>query len=214
MSPKLLASLIVLATGSSNVSLVSDQIESQGFGLVSGFPPGASVNQAPYRSDAFGFEVAFPPGSIACAGIPGHFNRNYNSFVAWYDGNPATCASGQPRSGMTVLGMRADFNTAEWGWEDLLSDDCLDGSKLGIDIAQVRTLSFPGHPSLTCLTQGEDGSIEIRVVTQAGEPFSEGGPPDVNYEAFLFTDPARFETNLTRFRMFLASARMFPRLRV
>ena len=191
MSPKFLVSLVVLATGSSQFSLPLSPVEPESFGfdLVEGFPAGVSVNEAPYRSDAFGFEIAFPPGSIACAGFPGFFNRNYNSFYALYDSGSMTCASGQPRSDMTVLGIRATFNTAEWSRDDLLSDDCLDETSVDIDIAQVRTLSFPEHASHACLTRHEDGSIEIQVVTQAGEPASEGAPRKSTIKPFFSRTP-------------------------
>ncbi len=171
---------------------------------------GCHLESYPYRSEGFGFEVAFPPGGTVCTTVPGFFNRNVNGFYAWYDSGRITCRSEQVQRGMTVLGIRADYNTAEWPAERLLSGHCLDGSRLGIDIARVRALSFPAHASLTCLSQDEDGAIEVEVVTQAGDPLNSGDQPSINYTALLITTPARFEANLARFRTFLASARITP----
>jgi hypothetical protein len=178
---------------------------------LAGCSGGTSV-QATQRqvNSEFKFSVEFPSDISVCTATSG---EHPHGFFVRFEDQKTDCRAVNVNSSISGISIDAYFNTAFWRTlEDAADAFCEDGdaqeSEIGAET--MNYLAFNERRSLACVVKRSDGSIDVFVVTQAGEwpgpqDSSDLMAPYINYTASLHTTKANMARDLSTFRRVLDS---------
>jgi hypothetical protein len=162
------------------------------------------------RNQEYNFSVAFPANVTVCTATSG--DQPHGFFVR-LDANQRDCHNLNKDSGISVISINAYSNvTFESVPEEEIAGLCQkDGAHE--ERGAMKGLSFVGGRSATCKIKQTDGSIDIYVVTQAGQwpgahESQELSTPYINYTASLHTVQSRIDKDIRVFRRVLESVRI------
>jgi hypothetical protein len=158
-----------------------------------------------YRNGEFAISAQFPAGARVCEARSGD---HPHGFYAWLGGRLTDCHATVPDPAVRAISIYASYNASfQTSAASLLP--CPGGGAprgRGVD---VRGLSLRGLPSIRCITQQRDGTIEIAVAARGGRWASHYRSAEfragaIDYVAALDTRPERLAGDLVLFRAFLS----------
>ena len=168
----------------------------------------SSASDAPrVRNQEYRFSVEFPVGVRICTAISG---EQPHGFFVRLNANQSECVSADKTSIVSVISVSAYSNaTFKKSPEAEIAGLCRQSSA-DDEIDAMKGLSFVGRRSARCQVQHPDGSIDIYVVTQAGQwpgahESQELNAPYINYTASLHTTQSRMSEDLKVLRKVLNS---------
>jgi hypothetical protein len=175
---------------------------------------GAGASEAQrVRNEEYGFSVAFPAGLRVCTAVSGD---HPHGFFVRLNGDQGECGGAAAKSDVSVIGVYAYYNsTFETSPEEELAGLCRESGN-DDKSGKLKSLGFAGRHSARCQVQHADGSIDIYVVTQAGQwPGAQESPelktPYINYTASLHTTHSRMADDLKTFSGVLKSVRIYQK---
>jgi len=155
------------------------------------------------------FSAVFPGGVRVCTAASG--DQPHGFFVR-LNGSDQECSTGK-NADVSAISISAYSNaTFENSPEEEIAGLCQKrgGNDETVAIGKLR---FSGRRSAQCNQQHADGSIDIYVVTQAGQwpgahESQELNTPYINYTASLHSTQSRLSEDLKLFRKVLGSVRI------
>jgi hypothetical protein len=163
---------------------------------------------ASFQNPEFRFSVEVPDSDTTCHGQPYEHDHGLDILL---DSGRNGCEALQSRP---HIGIYAAYNTTfDAGVDAELQRDCKGVPvKLGTSPPPLR---LGNGPSGVCRLDRDDGWIDIRVVTQAGEwPGKHVDPEDatpyINYTVLLHTTPQRLKNDLAELRTVIGTVHIFP----
>ena len=162
-----------------------------------------AIGQAPVRNGEYGFEAAFPANHPVCEARSGEHPHGF------YVNLEAPCREGEP--GERSLSIWADYNTAEWGLDQLRNGYC--GANSVSPPPNVANMSIGGLKTKNCMTKGAEGEIVVTAVAQRGSAAKEYGAPNavgghINYRVTLVTTQQKLSEDVQAYRSLLNGLKM------
>jgi hypothetical protein len=162
------------------------------------------------RNQEYNFSVVFPGGSPVCTATSG--DQPHGFFVR-LSATQGDCRNVDKEPNVSVISVNAYSNaTFENSPEEEIAGLCRKG-RAGDERGAMKGLTFVGRRSANCQLKQADGSIDIYVVTQAGQwpgahESQELKAPYINYTASLHSTQDRMFGDLKAFRRVLNSVRI------
>lgn len=179
--------------------------------LVFGCATGAISQRALYRNHEYGIVLPIPPGTLPC--IPPVYEGNgadHGLQILLGTKDASFCSKS---SGKRYVDVFASYNASDEtkALHALLESTCEFEVKRQCSPGPTD-LHLGGLKSEAGRLDRSDGSIEIVVATQAGEPDPgfDASVPSINYELILNTDAQHLDQDLSLFRLLLKTIRIAP----
>lgn len=152
----------------------------------------------------FKFSVEFPADISVCTATSGD---HPHGFFFRFEGQKTDCRGANVNSSISSISIDAYFNTAFWRTlEEAAGTLCEDRGAYAAEIGAevMNDLTFKHRRSLACAVKRPDESIDVFVVTQAGEwpglqDSSDLMTPYINFTASLHTTKANLSRDLQAF---------------
>jgi len=155
-------------------------------------------------NEEYAISAVFPTGSPVCISDSGSHIHGFHQWLG------SDCAKEAPDVRFDrKISIWADYNAADYSREEAEQQEC----KSGQSDAPFR-ISVPPEKgwTVTCRNTDDDGQIRVSAAFFAKDGVdAEGFGPDqidVLYSAWLYTDQAHYETDLTVFETFLGKVKL------
>jgi len=169
------------------------------------------TRRAPYRNLEYGIVLPIPRGTLPC--IPPLYEGNgadHGPQILLGTNDASLCSKS---SGKRYVNVFASYNSSypPMSLQTLLATECQFTFNAACAPAPAD-LRFGKLKSVAGRLNRPDGSIEIIVAAQAGNPSPnvDASAPSISYEASFHTDLQHFEEDLLVFRTLLKTIRITP----
>jgi hypothetical protein len=166
------------------------------------------VQQSPlaarvYRVEDYGIELRAPPERIVCVNGSWEHVHGYGYNIS----PPLNCENNTDHTRASLVGIHADFNTAEWTFSEFARITC-QGRNASLPNALFAGLDFYSRRTLHCAVE-DKGEISIYAMAEGGHA-ADTHKSCVQYDAYLVTRRERIKKDLPLFKDFLRRVTIKP----